>query len=420
MSEQMRDANLTPPEGFTLSSPAFAQCPFPAYERIFAEQPVWRDPDSGFLVFTRYEDVRAIATNPAVWSNRTAQIFGRQSTVADQVHAMYEKDGWFEMDTLVTNDAPEHKRYRALVDKAFTPKRVATIVPIIDRTVSRLLDELLDKRDVEFMRTFAIPLTMTMLASQIGGSVEDMGRLRHWSDLLNEKINPMLAPERELAITPQIIEFQQYVARAIDQLRARPNDTILSDIVHAEIEGQHLTVREIIAIATQLLGAGHDTTTAALGSCMRFLAEHPGSVEFLKGHPDKVANFVEEMLRLEAPVQRLFRRATCATAVAGVPVREGEVVVIQWGGANRDPSKFPSPAEMRVDRPEVGRHLAFGVGAHFCIGNQLARAELRSAMLGITTRCKSIRLSAGDESFKYNSQYIFRALASLQVVAERA
>jgi cytochrome P450 len=407
------------PAGFSMASPGFIRCPFPDYEWMLEERPVWRDPATGFLIVTRYEDVRAIAMDPETWSSRTSLIFTRQSPVADQVRAMFEQDGWLEMDTLVTNDPPEHKRYRALVERALSPARVKAIQPIIDAAVERLTARILDDGETEFMQRFAIPLTMTMLSSQItGAEPEDYDRIRHWTELLMEQISPHLTPERELEITPEVIKFQQFVACAIERFRAEPNETILSDLVHARIDGEGLSVREIIAVATQFFGAGHDTTTSALGSALRHLAENPETLALLKRAPDKIPNFVEEILRLEAPIQRLFRRAMRDTSVAGVTVKEGEIAIIQWGGANRDPRRFACPAALDPDRRDASRHLTFGTGIHFCVGNQLARAELRSAIAGITRRCASIRLANGPASYSYHMQFIARSLARLDLVVE--
>jgi cytochrome P450 len=403
-------------ENFTLTDPAFGQCPFADYEWMLAEKPVFRDPASGFLVVTRYDDVRAIAMDWKTWSNRTSQIFNRTSSVAERVKAMYEKDGWLPMDTVVSNDPPEHRRYRALVERALTPTRVKTIEPFIDATVDDLVAAMLREKRVEFMRAFAMPLTMTMLATYVGGGGKsDIERIRHWTDIQMELINPVLSPERELEITPQVIEFQHYLARAIERLRGQPNDTILSDLVHAEIDGQRLSVREIIAVATLFFGAGHDTTTSALGSCMRHFAENPATLDLLKRNPEKVGNFVEEILRLEAPIQRLFRRATRDTNIGDFSVKEGAIAVIQWGGANRDPRRFANPNQMNADRPDANKHLAFGSGIHFCVGNQLARAELKSAMSAITSQCAKIELSKGSQSFEYQPLFISRSLARLEL-----
>ena len=405
-----------PAPDFTLADPDFIRCPFPDYQWMLEERPAWRDPSSGFVVVTRYNDVRGILMDPTTWSSRTSQIFNRTSSVSDQVQGLYEAGGWLPLDTLVTNDAPEHRRYRSLVERALMPARIKTVQHVIDSAVDRLTTDMLQHGRVEFMESFAIPLTMTMLSSQIAGAAAgDIQLIRHWTELMMEAIDPSLEPQRELEITREVLLFQQYVARAIERLRARPDQTILSDLVHAELDGEHLSVREIIAIATQFFGAGHDTTTSALGSIVRYLAEHPQDHKMLRSHPDKISNFVEEILRLEAPIQRLFRRATKDTEVAGMQVHAGELAIIQYGGANRDERRFACPAAMDADRKDANAHLTFGAGVHFCVGNQLARAELRTAAAAIVARCAEIRLVDGDKSFSYHMQFISRSLSRLDI-----
>lgn len=405
---------------FTVTNPSFINDPFADYDWM-VEQPVWRDPVTNFWVVTRYEDVRSVALDHGTWSNRASQIFNRTSSVAEQVKQMYETGGWLPMDTLVSNDQPEHKYYRALVDKALTPARVKTIIPFIDAAVDRLTTAMLQKGTLDFIHEFAVQLTMTMLANQVGGTgPEDIDYIRRKTDLSMEAIDPTLAPDRELFIAGELIEFQHYMARKIEEVRQHPTDTILSSLVHADVDGRQLTVQEIIAIATQFFGAGHDTTTSALGSSMRYLAEHPEALALLKANPEKIPNFVEEMLRLEAPIQRLFRRAIKDTEIGGVAIKEGEIALIQWGGANRDSARFSCPHAMDIERADANRHLTFGSGIHLCIGNQLARAELRSAIAAITARCGSISLAKGVDSYRYYPLFIARALARLDVVVTPA
>lgn len=409
------------PEDFSITDRAFQQCPFPAYEWMLESRPVWRDTATGFWVVTRYDDVRMVLGNPQVWSSRADQIFNRTSTVADQVRHIYETEGWPPLDTLVSNDPPGHKRYRVLVDKALSPAKVKGIQAVIDAAVERLTAVMLDSGRLDFMRDFAIPLTMTMLGDQIGGAgPEDIDQLRYWTELQVEQINPVLSPERELEITREVVKFQQWLNRAIERVRAKPDGTILSNLAAAEIDGERLDTREVIAIATLFFGAGHDTTTSALGSCMLYLARDPALLGQLKADPSLVPNFVEEILRLEAPVQRLFRRALSDTEIDGVAMKAGEVVVIQYGGANRDPRRFECPNATQADRGDAGKHLTFGSGIHFCVGNQLARAELRTAMAAIVRSCGSIALAQGEDGVAYHEQFISRALSRLDIIVTPA
>lgn len=405
------------PAGFTISDAGFYLDPFPQYEWMH-DAPIWRDPASGFWVVTRYEDVRSIAMHPKLWSSNTNQIFTRASPVADQVHAIYEAGGWQPLDTLVTNDPPDHKRYRTLVDKAFAPARVKRLGGLIDGMTRRLTDDMLAKGRCDFVQDFAIPMAIGVISNQVGGAgPDDIPRLRAWTEMQLELINPVLTPEREIELTHGSVAFQQWIAAAIERVGAAPDETILSGLITAEVDGERLNMRELVAIALQFFAAGHDTTTAAASSAALYLARQPELLPLLRAHPEKIPNFVEEVLRLESPVQRLFRRATSDTQVGEVMVKEGEIVVIQWGGANRDGNRFAQPAAVDLDRPNINAHLAFGSGIHFCVGNQLARAELNSAVRMIVAGCASLELAAGEDSIGYHPQFISRALARLDIVS---
>lgn len=403
-------------DGFTISAPEFYLDPFPDYEWML-ERPVWRDSATGFWIVTRYQDVRSIAMHPQLWSSNTNQIFTRASSVADQVNAIYERDGWLPLDTLVTNDPPDHKRYRTLVDKAFPTGRVRRLQPYIDCIALGLIAEVIEAGRCDFMQTFAIPMTITVISNQTGGArPEDIPQLRLWTDMQMELIDPMLSPEREIELTHGSVQFQQWLSAAIDRVAATPDDTILSGLIAAEVDGERLNKRELVAIALQFYAAGHDTTTSAMGSAMAYLAKHPEMLNRLRSSPELIPNFVEELLRLEAPVQRLFRRATSDTRIGDVDIKKDEIAVIQWGGANRDGRKFACPATVDLERKDIMSHMAFGSGIHFCVGNQLARAELQGAIRAIVEKCGTIALADGDRSVSYHSQFISRAPAKVDVV----
>lgn len=403
---------------FTFTNLDFVKNPFDDYVWLRDEHPVYKDPVTGFYVISRYEDVRKIAMSPAEWSSRAGQIINRKSEIAEEIAAMYREHGWMPMDTLVTNDPPAHKRYRALVDKAFSPARVKTIQPFIESIVEPLANKLVGAGPVDFMQTFAIPLTMSVIATQLGVDPADMADFRRWTDSIMEGIDPTLQPDRERSITRDVIEMQNYLARSVEKYRATRGETILSDLVYAEVDGERLSVQEIIAVATLFLGAGNDTTTSALGSAVLHLARHPVDFDTLRSNPGKIPIFIEEVLRLYAPVQRLFRRATQDVEIAGTRVPEGSIAVIQWGAANRDERRFGCPHQADLERADAAKHFAFGSGIHFCIGNQLARAELRIAIAALVARAGTISLARGEESVDFHEQIINLSPSRLEVVID--
>ncbi len=390
----------------SFADPAVQQCPFPAYDALREEHPVYLDPLTGNYVLTRYADVRKALLNHKALRNRTGLNTTRESTVQDEVARLYGEKGWLPLDTLVSNDLPEHRTFRVLVDKVFTTARVAAMEPRISEIIEALIDDMEGKGEVDFLDAFAIRLPMYFIAEQLGIEKADMDDFKLWSDVSVESVSPLITPEREIEIANHLIDMQNYLARVIDRVRVTPEDTLLSHLANTEIDGALLGKRGLLGVLHQLLIAGNETTTTTLASGMKALIDQPALAEPLHTHPDRIPAFVEEVLRIMAPVQTLFRKAAEPFEIGGVTIPEGAIVEVRYGAANRDPEQFACPAEIDMTREKANAHLAFGAGIHMCIGNQLARGELRLAFAALTRRFKNFRLSRGDEGVEWMTSYI--------------
>lgn len=403
----------------SFADPAVKMCPFPVYDRLRAEQPVYQDPLTGHYVLTRYEDVRKALMRPAVLSNRAGTSLIRPSPVAGEIARRYAERGWAPLDTLVTNDPPSHRLYRALVDKVFTTARVKTMEPGISGIVERLIDGFIDKPEADFLADFAVQLPMIVIAGQLGVAAEDMDRFKLWSDVSVEQVGPTITPERELEVVDLLIDMQNYLAAVVERVLVTPEDSIISDLAHAEVDGRRATMQEILSILHQFLVAGNETTTTTLASGMRLLAEQPALLEALHADPGRIGSFVEETLRAQSPIQTLFRKATEDTEIGGVAIPAGAIVEVRYGAANRDPERFGCPAEIDLDRANAAQHLAFGAGIHLCIGNQLARGELRLAFEALTRRLANVRLSRGEAGVAMIPSYIAHGPSMLWIAFDR-
>jgi cytochrome P450 len=393
----------TEPISVTFSDSATQRCPFEAYDKIREVAPVYKDPITGNYVLTRFEDVRKALLNVKALRNRTGLIHVRENPVTDQ---MYKERGWLPLNTLVNNDPPEHGIYRALVDKVFTPKRVAAIEPRIAEIVEDLIDAFIDQKEIEFLDAFAIKLPMYMISEQLGVPREDIARFKMWSDVAVEMISQSIAPEREIEITGHIIDMQNYFAKVVEKVRITPNDTLISQLTNTDIEGRRLDMRELSGILQQLLIGGNDTSTSTIASGMKLLIEQPELAERLHAQPELAKQFAEETLRTRSAVQVLFRKVAEDIEIQGVPIPAGSIVEVRYGAANRDPTQFTDPAKVNLDRSNAQTHLAFGAGRHFCIGNQLARAELTLAFQALTRRLTNFRASRGENSYRPITSYI--------------
>ena len=338
----------------SFADPAVQLCPFAAYDRLRDSAPVYKDPLTGYYVLTRYEDVRRALMNVKALRNRTGLNTTRESSVMAQVNKMYEERGWLPMDTLVSNDPPEHRIYRTLVDKVFTSVRVAGLEPRIEQIINGLIDELPAQGEVEFLEAFAVRLPMiVMIAEQLGIAKEDMADFKIWSDVSVESVSPLITPEREVEIANHLINMQNYLARVIEQVRKVPNETLISHLANTETDGRRLEVRELLGILHQLLIAGNETTTTTLANGMKVLIEQPELAEQLHARPELVRQFVEEVLRTHSPIQTLFRKVAEDVEIQGVVIPAGAIVEVRYGAANRDPAQYA--------RPETHRP-----GAHQC------------------------------------------------------
>lgn len=379
----------------TFTDESVQLCPFPAYDQLRGEQPVYRDPVTGHYILTRYDDVRKVLLNPATFSSRTPFLGNRW---APEANRLFEEKGWLPIDTLVSNDPPEHRRFRTLVDKVFTTSKVASLEPRMSEIIENLIDAFPKDREIDFVADFAVPLPMYVIAEQLGVSPEDRGRFKIWSDTMTESMDPTLTVARQLELAEVVIDMQQYMARQIERVRAEPDGMLLSQLANLESEGRRLEMVELQSVLMQILVAGNETTTTTLGSCMKVLIEQPELAEKLQDDPDAARMLAEETLRIATPLQTLFRRAKEDCSISGVAIPEGAIVEVRFGAANHDPAQFVCPADVDLGRANSNTHLAFGAGIHLCVGNQLARGELRLALQALTRRLKNFRYSRGDQS----------------------
>ncbi|HEX5805941.1 MAG TPA: cytochrome P450 [Macromonas sp.] len=401
----------------SFTDPAVQRCPYHVLDRLREEQPVYRDPVTGFYVLTRYDDMVHVNQHPELFSNTTTVILDRKhSPVAQEVACRYQDKGFLPMHTLVTNDPPSHTQYRSLVDRVFSAPFVKQLEGRITELADQLIDSFADRKQVDLMTEFAIKLPMYMISEQLGVSKEDWRRFKHWSDISLEQINPVLDPQRELAITDELIHMQQYLWARGEHYMKTPADTLLSRLVNTELEGRRLNAREYIAIAHQLLVAGNETTTSGIASGVLMLLQNPAVLQRLLAEPALVPNFVEEVLRLHAPSPNQYRQVKETCAINGVTLPKDSVVMVNYLSANRDPAKFDHPEQIDLDRANGRQHMAFGRGIHFCIGNQLARAEMRIAFERLLARLPQMKLDPAWPEPGYAPLYHVHALDQLHVV----
>ncbi len=397
---------------FDLSKPEVMENPYPYYDILRDEAPVYFSDKLGFWLITRYDDCLDAIKNPAVFSSKMGF---RPGAVPDEVLRIYNEEGFGDLpDTLVSNDPPSHTRYRKLVDRAFTAGRVAKMEEYIGVVVNELIDQFIDEGQVEIMSRFAVPVPMYVIADQLGVPRTDRDRFKIWSDAAVEPLGLLISDERKIECAKHAVDMQHYFVKVFENRRAEPRDDMISDLVSKEIDGEPLSTLELLSILNQLLVAGNETTTSSIGAAIVRLAQDPGLAERLAREPSLSDNFAEEILRHESPVQGLFRMTLADAEVAGTTIPRGSLVNLRYGAANRDDRKFECPAQFNVDRKNASAHLAFGAGIHHCIGAQLARREISVAVRMLTARIKDIRL-VDPTNLRHAPSVILRGLPKVEI-----
>jgi unspecific monooxygenase len=402
------------PLGFNPFDPAFRADPYPTYRRLREEVPFLHSPIPGLHVLSRFADCNAVLRDQR-WSSdeqRSAMFEAMQAT-GTLPDLPSQLDG---MKPFLFMDPPDHTRLRGLVSKAFTPKVVEGLRPRIHALVDSLLEPALAAGGMDVVDELAYPLPVTVISEMLGVPVEDQERFAGWSRELAASLDPdfgMMDPVVFEARVRTQLEFVEYFQGLIADRRTHPREDLLSALVAVEEAGDVLTEKELLSTCILLLVAGHETTVNLIANGVLPLARHPDEHRRLAGDVEGlVRSAVEEVLRFDPPVQLTGRIASEDLAVAGENVPRGEMVITLIGAANRDPEQFPDPDRFDVGRNDP-RHLAFGFGAHHCLGAALARAEGQAALGSIASRTASIRLVEDPPDYKEN--LVLRGMTSLPV-----
>lgn len=410
--------------GFDPFAPQFIADPAPWYACMRNEEPVFRVPGHGFYLITRYEDVVAATRDTETFSNRFTSpglALGRGSDAIQAELAAILATGYPRTPTLLTNDPPAHTRFRRLVSRAFTPRRVASWQAEINRLSDELIDRFAGRGSVELVSEFAVPLPIGVIADALGVPRDMQPTFRRWTDDSTDLIGADVTDERRLAAARGLVEFQHYFAAELDDRRRNPRDDFLTDLVHAAVDGDEggledtrpLDVPEMLSILHQLLVAGNETTTTLLAESMRLLTGAPAEYARVAADTDGsyTAGVVEEALRLCSPAQGMFRVVTRDTLLGGVAMPAGATALVMFASANRDESQWPDGDAFCPGRDGVRHHVSFGSGIHYCIGAALSRAEAVAALPRLCRAMPGARLAT--ESVDYKPSFVLRGVRSL-------
>ena len=424
------------------TDPALTPDPYRLLDYLAAHKPVYREPHHGVVMVTGHEEAIAVLRAHDVFSSATIvagpdpmSLFperpeGDDITEYVNSHRQYLPQN----DQIVSSDPPSHTAQRALLMGLITPNRLKENEAFIWRLPDRQLDEILPRGTAEIMADYAQPYTLLVIADLLGVPEEDHAML-----LGRRTGNRMMLGERKSADEAKggserhgdgdrtaghntLEIFYDYFSARVEERRQQPRGDVLTGMAQALFpDGTIPEPIEVARIASNLFAAGQETTVRLIGTALRRIGDEPETQAQLRANRDLVPRFIEETLRTEGPILGEYRLAVKTTELGGVHIPAGTPIFLANGAANRDPRQFECPAEFRVSRENVRRHIAFGHGIHTCPGAPLARSEARITVERLLDRTTDIRINeavhgpAGSRRYDYMKTSMFRGLISLHL-----
>jgi len=395
-------------------APGFAEDPYEHYAALRAADPVHRSPTLFGWVVTRFDDVGALLRDPTVSSN----IRHATPTPATELELELLGEAPRASETVVLMDDPDHARVRKLLAAPFRPREVERLRASVTARTDRAIDDLLDQHgpgpvEIDLIGDLVYPLPVEVFSDILGLPEEDHPRFRYLSGQVARTTDPLMSRADRAECMAALDEMHDYLEDAAEGKRRHPADDLMSELVHAQVDGDVLTHTELIAQLVTLYLAGHEPVTSILGAGTLALVRHPDQLRRLRAEPELLRTGVQELLRYDGPNQFVRRITTRPTVVGSTELPAGEVIYASPAAANRDPDRWGDNAdEVVVDRPDAGQHLQFGAGVHACLGSHFARTQAEIAFAAILERLGDLEL-AGTPA--WNARMFIRGLDALPV-----
>ncbi len=416
------------PVDHSILDPAIQDSPWNFYAELHEKCPVFPIPEIGAVMVTRYEDVRFVLTRPDLFSSNGRGGGSRKGIQVDKAkrYAQIISDrGWGHVETLQRTDPPIHTDYRRRLNRAFTPRKVKLMVEHIDDIANELIDAVIDDGSCEFIESFSMPLPGIIIAEQLGLPRTEIKRFKRWADAMLAVTMRPLTDEELLEAAETELDAQHHLAAEFEKRRTDPTDDLISSLVHSHKnddgpDDEPLTMYELQNLMHQLVTGGFETTTNALNHGLWLLTRYPEVQDEIRNDLSLVPAFIEEVLRFEGPVQGLARRATQDVELNGVVIPEDSMVFVRYGAANRDAEAFEDADTFNIHRTDSNQHVAFGLGAHFCVGAALARQELVSGFTTWLSRTRNIKLAEPFEGPVHEPSIFLLPVMKLPLTFEKA
>ena len=388
--------------GFHLYNAELQDDPYPLVDQLRAQCPVaYSEQFGGFWIVTRYQDCRYVLQHPDLFSSLQNVVPAHQNTAAGP-----------DIPTQV--DPPDHGKYRQILNPLLSPRVVAALQPRMLELVTQLLDPIVGAGRCDFLNDFAVPFPSLIFVPMMGLPESDLAMFLDWKNKILHTFDP---DEKARNYQTVNAELEAYFTAVFHERRKLddPGNDLVGNLVKARFDGDRpLTLAEFVGMSTLLWGAGLDTVTAQLALGIHHLASHPSLRDQLVGDPGLIPGAVEELMRFDGLVNDC-RKATQDVELGGRTIKAGDMIMVMYGAAGRDPEQFPDPYALDFTR-HPNPHFGFGGGIHRCAGSHLARAEMRIAMSEIHKRIPGYRLDP-DQPVTRHFGYV-RGLDSLHLVID--
>ncbi len=357
--------------------------PFPFYAMMRQNSPVMVEPQYRSINVFKYDDVQRVLSEHATFSSERADPSGDKDAINSSI---------------ISLDPPRHRKLRNIVTQAFTPRAVTRMENRISELVEEMLTPIKNRNRMDMIDDLAYPLPVTVIAEMMGIPTQDQEKFKNWSDQIIGNSSGNFAQAQ--------IDMAQYFGGIIEQRRREPQDDLISNLITAQVDGEHLSLQEIVGFCILLLVAGNETTTNLIGNAILCFEQHPEAWEELRSDASLVPSAVEEVLRYLSPVQCMFRITVADTTLGDQEITKGQWVTAWIGSANRDSDQFPNPDTFDIRRTP-NRHIAFGHGIHFCLGAPLARLEGRITFEALRQTLPQIHRDQSVQLEKVGSFFVY-------------
>lgn len=409
--------------GPTLLNPDTLANPYPHYAALRRDAPVHFDESLQAYVVTRFEDVQEAARMTDALSNELGFDKVLRSPWQDEIDEMMWREGYGPhiISNTLQVDPPKHARRRKLLNDSFNARTVMALEPHIYQVAMDALSGFLARGSGDLMRDYSLPIPIMTICDLLNFPRDRVDEMSQWADSAVAQISMVGTRDEAFVHARNVMALQKFVMEAIEERRGTPGDDLISQLVHARIDDDdnpHLTPEELMPMCLIVVAGGVDTTRNGIAWGCYNLAKDPELFTLLRHAEDQDAllkRFVEETLRQQTVVPQLPRFAKQACVIGGVTIPEGASVFLSWGSANHDEKKFPEPEKLDIFRKNAGMHAAFGAGIHRCIGNMLARMEMKCAFRALLDNMETLSLEVAPDAIEMDASVVLRGPAKLPV-----